>query len=449
MEKMAKFFKLKEHNTNFKTEIIAGITTFMTMAYILAVNPGILEGAGMDRGAVFTATAISASIATLCMAIFANLPVALASGMGLNAYFAYTVAPEHGWQVALFAVLVEGIIFIIISFFNVREKLFDAIPKTIKYAVSVGIGLFICFIGLQNAGVLSASGATMVTIGDLHSPSVLLALAGVIITAVLCIKRVKGALLWGILATWILGIILQTIDFEILGMTLYPNVDGNFALVSLPPSLGEYNLISVIMKGELQLKNIFDFCVIVFAFLFVDIFDTIGTLIGVAEKGKLFNKEGKLEKIKPALMADAVGTVAGAILGTSTVTSYVESAAGVAEGGRTGFTALVTSVLFLLALVFSPIFNAIPGFATAPALIVVGFFMVESITKINFSDFMEGFPAFLCIVMMPLAYSISNGLIFGILSYVLLRVLTGKFKDVSIVMYVVSILFVLKVIFAP
>ena len=452
MSFLEKTFKLKEHNTTVSTEVYAGITTFMTMAYILAVNPSILSAAGMDGGAVFTATAISAVIATLCMAFFANLPFVLASGMGLNAYFAYTIAPQYGWQVALLAVFIEGIIFISLSFFNVREAIFDAIPKTLKHAVSVGIGLFICLIGLINSGVIVSDPATTVALGDIKSVTSVLTLLGLIITIVFSIKRIKGALLWGILITYTAGIICQATGLYVpdpaAGLySLYPSdANGNFAIISMPPSIGEFNLISAVSSGNMSSIGFFDMAVVVFAFLFVDIFDTIGTVIGVSEKAGMLDKNGKLPKLKQVLLADAIGTTAGAMLGTSTVTTYVESAAGVADGGRTGLTSVVSAILFFMALMFFPIFGAIPSFATTPALVAVGLFMMASITKIDFDSLDEAFPAFICIVMMPFAYSISEGLIFGVLSYVILKVLTGKSKDVKPIMYVIAALFFIKLL---
>ena len=452
MSFLEKTFKLKEHNTTVSTEVYAGITTFMTMAYILAVNPSILSAAGMDGGAVFTATAISAVIATLCMAFFANLPFVLASGMGLNAYFAYTIAPQYGWQVALLAVFIEGIIFISLSFFNVREAIFDAIPKTLKHAVSVGIGLFICLIGLINSGVIVSDPATTVALGDIKSVTSVLTLLGLIITIVFSIKRIKGALLWGILITYTAGIICQATGLYVpdpaAGLySLYPSdANGNFAIISMPPSIGEFNLISAVSSGNMSSIGFFDMAVVVFAFLFVDIFDTIGTVIGVSEKAGMLDKNGKLPKLKQVLLADAIGTTAGAMLGTSTVTTYVESAAGVADGGRTGLTSVVSAILFFMALIFFPIFGAIPSFATTPALVAVGLFMMASITKIDFDSLDEAFPAFICIVMMPFAYSISEGLIFGVLSYVILKVLTGKSKDVKPIMYVIAALFFIKLL---
>lgn len=449
---LERMFRLRENHTTAYVEVTAGVTTFMTMAYILAVNPGILADAGMDRGAVFTATALSACIATLCMAFFANLPFALAAGMGLNAFFAYSVAPRYGWRVALLAVFVEGVIFILLSLVNAREAIFNAIPKSLKSAVGVGIGLFICFIGLLNSSVIVGSAATKVGLGNLKSLTVLLSLAGLVITAVLTVRKVRGALLWGILATYGLGIVCQTTglyvpDPSVGRYSLYP-VDGagNFAIVSLPPSIGEFSLVGAIESGGFGGIGFFDFALVVCAFLFVDIFDTIGTLIGVSTKAAMLDRDGRLPALKPALLSDAVGTVVGAFLGTSTVTTYVESAAGVAAGGRTGLAALVTALLFLLSLVFAPLFAAIPAFATAPALIMVGLFMTEAVVNIDFGDCSESFPAFICIVMMPFAYSISEGLVFGVLSYVILKLLTGRRKDIGAVMYVIALLFLVRIV---
>ena len=436
-------FKLKEHNTNVRTEIMAGITTFMTMAYILVVNPNILATTGMDWGAIFTATALSAAIATITMAFLANYPVALASGMGLNAFFAI-VAAQYSWQIALTAILIEGIIFVILSFFKFREAIVNGIPENLKYAITVGIGLFIALIGLQNAGIVVPNEGTMIGLGNLTDITVVLALIGLLATVYMTHKGVKGALLWGILGTYVLGIICQltglyAVDSEIGRFDLLPS----WQLISLPPSVSS-TFLKFDFAGAFKLG--FDFFVIMFSFLFVDIFDTVGTLIGVASKGNLLDKDGKLPKAKEALLADAVGTVSGACLGTSTVTSFVESASGVAEGGRTGLTALTTGVLFLVALIFAPIFTAIPSFATAPILVVVGLFMVTSITKIDFSDFTEGLPAFLAIIMMPFTSSIAEGIVFGILSWVILKVATGKAKKVQPLMYILAALFILKIV---
>lgn len=437
---MEKFFKLKEHGTNVKTELVAGLTTFMTMAYILVVNPNLLSNTGMDGHAVFTATALAAIIGTLCMALFANYPFALAPGMGLNAYFAFSVVIGSGysWKVALAAVLVEGIIFILLTAVNIREAIFNAIPLNLKYAVSAGIGLFIAFIGFQNAGLIVKEDSTLVHLGNVASPPVALAIIGIIITSVLVVKKVKGSILIGILATWGLTMICEKIgwytpDF----ITTFTSIPSG--IISSPPSIEP-----VFMKFDFSKLFSFEFLAIVFAFLFVDLFDTLGTLIGVSDKAGFLDKEGKLPRAKQALFADAVATTAGAMLGTSTTTTYIESAAGVADGGRTGLTAVSTAVLFALALFFSPIFLVIPGFATAPALIVVGFYMMESVTKITFSDYSEGIPAFLTMIIMPLAYSISEGIVFGFVSYTLINLFTGKAKKLNILMYIISILMVAK-----
>lgn len=439
-------FKLKENGTNVSTEVFAGITTFMTMAYILVVNPNILSSTGMDKGAVFTATALAAFLGCLMMAFLANYPFGLAPGMGLNAYFAYTVANEYGWQLALFAVFIEGIVFLAFSFFNIREAIFNSIPKNLKNAVSVGLGVFITFIGLQNAGIIIKDPATAVALGNIKSVAPALAMIGVIITAVLTIKKIKGALFWGILITWGLGIICQ-----IIGIYQVDIEQGQFSLIpqgfiSAPPSIKDINIFTAFKSIDFNVVKITDIIVIVFAFLFVDMFDTIGTLIGVSEKANFLDKNGKLPKLKQALLADAVATTAGAMLGTSTTTTFVESASGVAEGGRTGLTSTVTGMLFLVALIFSPIFIAIPGFATAPTLIIVGLFMIENVVNIDFSDYTEGLPAFITIIMMPFAYSIADGLVFGFLSYVFIKFLTGKSKDISKVMYILSVLFIIKLI---
>lgn len=451
-----KLFKLKEHNTDVKTEILAGVTTFMTMAYILAVNPNILSAAGMDRGAVFTATAVASFLGTMLMAIFSNYPFALAPGMGLNAYFAYTVVLQYGysWQIALAAVFIEGIIFIFLSCFNVREAIFNAIPMTLKHAVSVGIGLFIAFIGLQNAKVV-IGGSTLLSLFSLEGfqglndgagafsdvgITVLLAIIGVIITAILVVRNVKGNILWGILITWALGIICQFAGVYVpnpdIGFySLLPDFSGGISIPSLSPLFAKFHFTGI---------PVLELLVIVFAFLFVDLFDTLGTLVGVSTKAGMLDKDGKLPKIKGALLADAVGTTAGAVLGTSTVTTFVESASGVAEGGRTGLTAVTTAVLFALSLLLSPIFLAIPSFATAPALIIVGFYMLGNVMKINFEDASEGIPAFICIAAMPFFYSISEGISMGIISYVIINLLSGKKDKLSIVMYILTILFNLK-----
>lgn len=448
-------FKLKENNTTVKTEILAGITTFMTMAYILAVNPSILSAAGMDQGAVFTATVLASFLGTVCMALFANYPFALAPGMGLNAYFAYTVVLGMGypWQAALAAVFVEGVVFILLSLFNVREAIFNSIPANLKKAVSVGIGLFIAFIGLQNAKIV-VGGATLVELFSLDAIegasmtdagiTVLLAILGVLITSILVIKQVKGNILWGILITWALGIVCQFTGLYVPNPELgFYNLLPDFSVGISVPSLAP-----IFCKLDFTAIPLVEFIVIIFAFLFVDMFDTLGTLIGVASKADMLDKDGKLPNIKGALMADAVATTAGAVLGTSTTTTYVESASGVSEGGRTGLTAMTTAILFALSLLLSPIFLAIPSFATAPALIVVGFYMVNQVGMIDFTDFAEGIPAFICIAAMPFFYSISEGIAMGVISYVVLNVVTGKAKDkkISVVMYILAVLFLLKYI---
>jgi AGZA family xanthine/uracil permease-like MFS transporter len=426
------FFNLKQNKTTVRTEVLAGITTFMTMAYILAVNPDILSATGMDKGAVFTATVLSAFVATLVMALYAKLPFALAPGMGLNAFFAFTVVlgMGHSWQFALTAVFLEGLIFIALTAFNIREMIVNSIPMNMKHAISVGIGLFIAFIGLKNAGIIVSSPATFVTLGDVtniaENGGAAVALITLVITGVLLALRVKGALLYGILIGAVIGLPI--------GVTTLP---ASFDLT--PPSLSP-----IFMKFEWAQILTLDMLVVVFTFLFVDMFDTVGTLIGVSSKANMLDKEGRVPRVKQALMADAVGTTVGAMLGTSTVTTYVESAAGVSEGGRTGLTSLTVAGLMLLALFLSPIFLMIPGAATAPALILVGAMMMTPVKNINFDDFTESIPAFLTIVMMPLTYSISEGILFGVLSFVLLKALTGKFKDISIVTIVLAVLFILK-----
>ena len=458
---LERFFKLSENGTDVRTEIVAGITTFMTMAYILAVNPNVLSATGMDHGAVFTATALASLIGTLLMALFANYPFALAPGMGLNAYFAYTVVLGMGytWQVALTAVFVEGIVFIVLSLTNVREQIFNAIPMNLKSAVSVGIGLFIAFIGLQNAHIV-IGGATLVELFSLDGYNsstgleatvsdvgitVLLAIIGVVITGILVIKNVKGNILWGILITWLLGIICQFAGLyvpnpDVSCYSLLPDFSNGLSIPSLAP-----------IFGKLQFDGIFtlDFAVVVFAFLFVDMFDTIGTLIGVSSKANMLDEEGKLPQIKGALLADAIATTAGAVLGTSTTTTFVESASGVTEGGRTGLTAVTTAILFGLSLFLSPIFLAIPSFATAPALIIVGFYMLTNVVNIDFNDIAEAIPCYICILAMPFFYSISEGISMGVISYVALNLITGKVKDkkISGLMYVLAVLFILKYIF--
>ena len=452
---MKDYFKLEKNNTTVKTEVAAGVTTFMTMAYILAVNPVILGDAGMDRTAVLLATALASFIGSALMAIFANLPFALSAGMGLNAYLAYTVVLGQGitWQTALFAVFIEGLIFILISATNVREAIFNAIPLTLKRAVSVGIRLFIAFIGLQNAG-LAVDSSTLVTITEFTSNfttsgiCALLAVIGLLVMAVLYIKNVPGSILIGIVITWIMGMVCQVIGIYV------PNPEEGF--YSLFPSgimsvdfspLGE--TFGACFTVDFDALGIFNFIVIIFSFLFVDLFDTLGTLIGVSTRANMLDENGRLPGIKPALMSDAIATTAGAVLGTSTVTTFVESSAGVAAGGRTGLTALTTGGLFLLATLFSPVFTSIPSFATAPALILVGFLMFESVTELKFSveNLSETIPAYLCILAMPLFYSISEGICFGVISYVVLNAVTGKTKNIAPIMYILAILFVLKYVF--
>lgn len=458
---LEKVFKLSENKTDAKTEILAGITTFMTMAYILAVNPSILSATGMDSGAVFTATALAAFIGTLLMAIFANYPFALAPGMGLNAYFAYTVVLGMGysWEYALTAVFAEGIIFILLSATNVREAIFNAIPQNLKAAVSVGIGLFIAFIGLQNAKIV-IGGSTLLQLfsvdkyNEVNGVSasfndvgitVLLAIIGIIVTGILVVKNIKGNILWGILITWLLGIICQFAGLYVpnadLGFySLLPDFSNGLSIPSLSP-----------IFCKLDFSGIFslNFVVILFAFLFVDLFDTIGTLIGVSAKADMLDENGKLPRIKGALMADAVATTVGAVIGTSTTTTFVESASGVSEGGRTGLTSVTTAILFGLSLFLSPIFLAIPSFATAPALVIVGLYMLTNVTNIDFNDMSEAIPCYVCIIAMPFFYSISEGISMGVITYVALNLITGKAKEkkVSILMYVLAVLFVLKYVF--
>lgn len=450
---LEKFFKLKENGTNVRTEVVAGVTTFMTMAYILAVNPSILSASGMDAQAVLIATAIASFIGTICMALLANYPFALAPGLGLNAYFAYTVCGSMGysWQIALFAVFVEGLIFIVLSLTNVREAIFNAIPLQLKKGVSVGIGLFIAFIGLQNAGIVVNNDSTLVSIvdftADFHTSgiSALLAVIGIFIIAVLCVKKVKGAILIGIFATWILGIICQ-----LTGLYVVTPDAGYYSLI---PAWSSFNLGAIssvfgqCFKADFSSLRAFDFVAIVCAFLFVDIFDTLGTLIGCATKADMLDKEGKLPRIKEALLADAIATTAGAVLGTSTTTTFVESSAGVAEGGRTGLSSVVTGLLFLLAVFLSPIFITIPSFATAPALLFVGFLMISAVTAIDFNDFTEAVPAYLALIAMPLTYSISEGIAAGVISYVVINLISGKAKKITPLMYVLAVLFICKFIF--
>lgn len=450
-----KVFRLKENNTDAKTEITAGITTFMTMAYILAVNPSILGDAGMDPTAVLLATCLASFIGTACMAFMANLPFALSAGMGLNAFFAYTVVLGFGysWQTALLAVFIEGIIFIILSLTNVREAIFNAIPLSLKTAVSVGIGLFIAFIGLQNAGLTVDNSATLVSIvsfTDNFSTSgicALLAIIGTLATAILYIKNVKGSILIGIIGTWVLGMICQLTGFYAPDPANgYYSLFPSFAMTDFT-KLGE--TFGQCFNADLSGVGIFNFIVIVFSFLFVDLFDTLGTLIGVSAKADMLDKDGKLPKIKPALLADAVATTSGAVLGTSTTTTFVESSAGVAAGGKTGLTAITTAVLFLVSMLFAPVFTAIPSFATAPALIIVGFLMFGSVTQIKLTgdNYTQAIPAYLCIIAMPLFYSISEGISIGVISYVVINMICRNAKKINPIMYVLAVLFVLKYIF--
>ncbi len=450
---LEKWFKLKENNTNIKTEVVAGVTTFMTMAYILAVNPSILSESGMDVNAVLMATALAAFIGTLAMALLANYPFALAPGLGLNAYFAYTVcgSMEYSWQIALLAVFIEGLIFIGLSVTNVREAIFNAIPIQLKRGVSVGIGLFIAFIGFQNAGIVVNSDSTLVTVinfrNDFHTAgiSALLAIIGIFIIVILHVKKVKGAILIGIFATWILGIICQ--------LTGLYTVTPDAGYYSLIPSFSSFSFSAIgltfgqCFKADFSAIKIADFIVIILAFLFVDVFDTLGTLIGCANKANMLDKEGKLPRIKQALLADAVATSAGAVLGTSTTTTFVESSAGVAEGGRTGLSSVVTGFLFLLAIFLAPIFTTIPGFATAPALVFVGFLMITAVVQIDFEDLTEAIPAYLCLLAMPLLYSISEGIAVGVISYVIINLVCGKAKKITPLMYILAVLFVCKYIF--
>lgn len=454
---LEKLFKLKENGTNVKTEIMAGVTTFMTMAYILAVNPNILSAAGMDANAVLIATALASFLGTLAMALLANYPFALAPGMGLNAYFAYTVVLQMGysWQIALMTVFVEGLIFIVMSLTNVREAIFNAIPMTLKSAVSVGIGLFIAFIGLQNAKLIVNDDATLLTYQKFAAEefstvgiTALLALMGVLLTAVLLIKNIKGGILFGILGTWILGILCEAAGLYV------PNPDSGW-YSTIPHALVSFDFSSIgqtfgqVFRADFSVIGVLDFITIMFSFLFVDLFDTLGTLIGVSSKANMLDKNGRLPRIKGALLADAIATSAGAVLGTSTTTTYVESAAGVTQGGRTGLTAVAAGMLFLLSIFFSPLFLTIPSFATAPALIIVGFYMMGSVAKIDFNDMSDAIPAFLCIIAMPLAYSISEGISIGVISWTIINLITGKAKEkkISVLMYILTVLFILKYIF--
>ena len=412
-----------------KTEIMAGVTTFLTMSYILAVNPDILSAASMDKGAVFTATALAASIATLVMAIMAKLPFALAPGMGLNAFFAFTLVQGMGfsWEAALAAVFIEGVVFILLTVFNVRELIVNAIPETLRHAISVGIGLFIAFLGLQKAGLIVADPATFVSLGE-FTPSTLLAVGGIVIGGVLVARKVRGALFYAILIVTVLSIPL--------GVTRIPE---NFSFVSLPHSLEP-----VFFKLDFHSLLSVNMLVALFSLVFMDIFDTLGTLVGTANKVGMVKPDGSIPKLKPAMMADAIGTTVGALLGTSTTTTYAESTAGIAEGGRSGLTAAVVCVLFLVALFFSPFFLLVPGVATAGVLVIVGSFMFDAVVKIRFSDFTEAFPAFVTIIMMPLTYSIAEGIVLGLLAYVSLKLFTGKHRELNLTMYILAILWILK-----
>lgn len=432
MSFLEKTFKLGENKSSVKQEMMAGLTTFMTMSYILIVNPNILSEAGMDKGAVFTATILASFVACLAMGLIANYPFALSAGMGLNVFFTYTVVLKmgHTWQFALTAVFLEGIIFLIMSLFKIREKIFDAIPYTLKKAVSVGIGLFISLIGFSNAGIIVNDQGTILSLGDIKSSQSIVFFFGIILIAFLLIKKVKGAILFGILGSTVLALIL--------GVTSFPT-----GIVSTPPSMAETFF-------KFDFTNVFslDMLIVLFTFLFVDIFDTLGTLIGVSTKAGMLNEKGELPRSGRALLADAIGTTVGATFGTSTITTFVESASGVADGGRTGLTAITTGLLFLISLIFYPIFSIIPAAATGPALVIVGLFMMSPILEIDFSDYTESIPAFLTIIMMPFAYSIAEGIAFGMISFVLVKLMAGKSKEVSPLMYFLAVLFLLRIIIA-
>lgn len=431
MDFLEKRFRLSEKKTDVKTELMAGFTTFMTMSYILAVNPQMLSETGMDKGGVFTASVVASIIAMICMAFLANLPFGLAPGMGLNAFFTFTVVKTLGytWQFALTAVFLEGIVFLILSLFKVREMIFDAIPINLKKAVSCGIGLFIALVGLVNSGIIMQGEGTVLQLGNLLSRESVVFIVGLFIIALLLAREIKGALMYGILASTILALIL--------GVSKYQGGSP----ITLPPSLAP-----VAFKIQFDKIFTFDMFTVVFTFLFVDIFDTVGTLVGVSAKAGMLDEQGKLKEASPALLADAIGTTAGALLGTSTVTTFVESASGVAEGGRTGLTALSTAFFFFLSLFLFPIFGMIPAQATGPALVIVGLFMLSSIKEIDFYDYSEAIPAFITIIAMPFCYSIAEGISFGMISYVLIKLLAGKRKDVSILMYILAIVFVLRII---
>ncbi|MDA3874458.1 MAG: NCS2 family permease [Kiritimatiellae bacterium] len=430
---LASYFKLKENGTTVRTEVLAGITTFMTMAYILSVNPNILSETGMDKPALFTATAVSAAIATLVMAFVAKLPFALAPGMGLNAFFAFGVVlgMGHSWEFALTAVFLEGILFLLLTALNIREAILNAIPLAMKHAISAGIGLFIAFIGKKNAGLIVGYDATLVSLGEVQSAPVLLMMGGVLITGALLIRKVKGALLIGMFAVTLAGIPL--------GVTQVP--DSN--LVSLPPSLAP-----IFWKFEFAQIFTLEMAVVLFTFLFVDMFDTVGTLVGVSDKAGMLDAEGRIPRAKQAFFADAIGTTAGAVLGTSTVTVYLESASGVTEGGKTGLTAFTTAMFFLLALFFAPLFIMVPASATAPALVLVGVFMMSPLRKVDFDDLLSAIPAFVTLIMMPLTFSIADGIIFGLLTHVILHLATGKFRALSPFTIGLAVLFIMKLVWA-
>lgn len=431
---MEKFFKLKENGTNVRTEIIAGITTFMTMAYILFVNPGMLKETGMNQQGIFVATALSGAVASIIMGLLAKYPFALAPGMGLNAYFTYTIVLKYGytWNEALFIILMEGIIFILLSAVKFREVIFKSIPVTLKNSISVGIGFFIAFLGFQSAGLVKAGEGTLISVGNISSPITIVAVLGILITAILVARQVKGAILIGIIATTLIGI-----PF---GITKIP---ANFSLVSIPHGFQDVAFKIAIPKNILEQS----FWISLFTLLFLDMFDTVGSLAGVASKTNMLDKDGNLPRVEKALLADAIGTTFGALVGTSTVTTFVESSAGVAEGGRTGLTAIVTGIFFLLSIVFSPLFLLVPAVATAPALIIVGFLMTSPLLKINWEDFTEGIPAFITIAAIPFTESISEGIVFGVLSYTIIKVFSGKYKEISPLVLVLSGLFLLRYLF--
>ncbi len=437
-------FKLKKNNTSVLTEIYAGITVFMTVAYILVINPEILSGAGMDKNAVFTATILASVIGTLCMAFFSNYPFVLVPGMGINIYFAQTVAKVYGWEIALCAVFVEGVIFILISLINVRETIFNIVPKNLKYAVAAGIGLFITFTGLRNSGFIVVGENFAVSFGNIKDVGPCLTGIGIIIIGVMSYYKVKGAMLWGILIIYAMGIGCELIGwYEVSDKvpSLIPK-----EIVSFPSSVGNVSVVKAFESVKFDGISLFDFFIVIISFLFVDLFATVAAFIGFSEKVSIADENGKAQRIRRAILADAVGTVAGAAVGTSSITTCVESAAGIVQGGKTGLTSVTAAVLFFLALFFSPVFFSIPSFATAPVLIIAGLSMTDSVVKIDFSDFTESIPAFLRIIVMPVSGSIVNGLMLGILSYVILKVLTGRKKDVNIIMYIVAFLFFIRLL---